>query len=247
MNVIYHLTTTSAWDDALTAGEYRADSLAIEGFIHASTIHQVVGSANRYYSLMPAMVLLKIDPDQVQSPLVWEQSSHSETPFPHIYGPLNLGAVVEVILWERSLEGAFDWPPILSLSPKDLRQPREVDATGPKSAVNPSGLSLPFVIEKTSNMPFLLAAIRLEKEGLIAWVVMGLISGFVAGRFMKGGGFGMFGDIVVGLIGSVLGGYVVGAVTQGTNEGFFGSILVSFIGACVFILLSRAIFGRTAV
>jgi len=57
----------------------------------------------------------------------------------------------------------------------------------------------------------------------------------------------MVGDIVVGLIGSLLGGFMVGLVTQGTTEGFFGSILVSFIGACVFIVFSRAIFGRSTV
>ncbi len=96
-------------------------------------------------------------------------------------------------------------------------------------------------------MPLLLAAIKLEPGGLTAWVVMGLVAGFVAGRFMKGGGFGMVGDIVVGLIGSLLGGFMVGLVTQGTTEGFFGSILVSFIGACVFIVFSRAIFGRSTV
>ncbi len=95
-------------------------------------------------------------------------------------------------------------------------------------------------------MPFMLAAIKMVPEGVIAYVVLGLVCGFTASRSLKGGRFGIIGDIVVGLAGSLLGGLVVGSSTQGTMEGFFGSILVSFIGACVFIGLSRAVFGQSA-
>ncbi len=75
---------------------------------------------------------------------------------------------------------------------------------------------------------------------------MGLISGFLAGSVMKGGGYGMIGDLVVGLIGALVGGFLVGFFVQGT-EGFWGSIVVSFLGACVFIAISRALSGRPAV
>ena len=93
------------------------------------------------------------------------------------------------------------------------------------------------------SMPMLFGAIVLSPGGVISWLVVGLISGFLAGQFMKGGGYGVIGDIVVGLIGAFLGGLVVGFFTNDAGTGFWGSIVVSFIGACLFIALSRAIFG----
>ena len=95
-------------------------------------------------------------------------------------------------------------------------------------------------------MTFFLAEIALFPGGLIAWVLVGLISGWLAGQVMKGGGFGMLGDIVVGLIGSLIGGFVMSYFVQGT-EGFWGSIFVSFLGACILIAISRAFSGRPAV
>ncbi len=92
----------------------------------------------------------------------------------------------------------------------------------------------------------LFAAIELSPGGIISWIVVGLISGFLAGSVMKGGGYGMIGDLVVGLIGALVGGFLVGFFVQGT-EGFWGSIVVSFLGACVFIAISRALSGRPAV
>lgn len=91
----------------------------------------------------------------------------------------------------------------------------------------------------------LIADVALTPGGVISWLVMGLIAGFLAGQVMKGGGYGILGDIIVGLIGSFVGGFLVGFFVQG-NEGFWGSILVSFLGACVFIALTRAITGRRA-
>ena len=94
-------------------------------------------------------------------------------------------------------------------------------------------------------MPILVAQMQLAPGGIIAWIVVGLLAGFLAGQFMKGGGYGMIGDIIVGLVGSLVGGFVVGMFTTG-SAGFWGSILVSFLGACVFIALTRAITGRRA-
>lgn len=108
---IYHLTTQESWDQALSQGEYRAASLESEGFIHASTIDQLEGSANRFFSGHPGLLLLKIEVAEIKPAMVWEKSSHSEAPFPHIYGPLNLNAVIEIIFWEKTREGVFVWPP----------------------------------------------------------------------------------------------------------------------------------------
>ena len=74
--------------------------------------------------------------------------------------------------------------------------------------------------------------------GIIAWLVVGLISGWAAGSFMKGGGFGMLGDIAVGLIGAAIGGFLFSFFMAGPI-GFWGSIVVSFVGACLFIYLLR--------
>ena len=116
MTTIYHLTTQDAWNAARTAGEYRAESLATEGFIHASTAEQVEASANRFFALETNLLLLELAPEQLKSPLRWEASSHSEHPFPHVYGPINVEAVVRVFAWARGSAGTFQWSPAM-LSP----------------------------------------------------------------------------------------------------------------------------------
>jgi uncharacterized membrane protein YeaQ/YmgE (transglycosylase-associated protein family) len=90
------------------------------------------------------------------------------------------------------------------------------------------------------NMIF---AVVLSPGPVIAWLVVGLIAGWLAGLMMKGSGYGVLGDIVVGLIGSFVGGLIVSFFVEGA-AGFGGSILVAFIGACVLIFLVRAISGR---
>jgi uncharacterized membrane protein YeaQ/YmgE (transglycosylase-associated protein family) len=81
--------------------------------------------------------------------------------------------------------------------------------------------------------------------GVIAWLLIGLIAGWLAGLMMKGSGYGVIGDIVVGLIGSFLGGALLSLFADGT-VGFGGSIVVAFFGACVLIFLVRAISGHRA-
>ncbi len=90
------------------------------------------------------------------------------------------------------------------------------------------------------------AAIVLDPGGIIAWLVVGLIAGWLAGVVMKGGGYGLIGDIIVGLLGAFLGGILMGFFGNGAG-GFIGSIVVAFIGACVLIFLLRAVSGRRGV
>jgi len=92
-------------------------------------------------------------------------------------------------------------------------------------------------------MPLMLAEIAMMPGGIIAWIIVGLISGWLAGMVMKGGGYGLLGDLVVGLVGSLIGGFLVSFFDTGI-AGFWGSIFVAFLGACVFIAISRAISGR---
>ena len=84
------------------------------------------------------------------------------------------------------------------------------------------------------------AAITLDPGGVIAWVVVGLIAGFLAGRVMNWGGYGLFGDLAVGLVGALLGGFLFGTLVTGT-PGLIGSIVVAFLGACVFIWVLRLV------
>ena len=88
---------------------------------------------------------------------------------------------------------------------------------------------------------------QLEPGGLIAWLVVGLIAGWLAGQFMRGGGFGIIGDIVVGVIGAFIGGIIFSILLPGTSVGLIGSIIVAFIGAVILIALLRLVTGsRTA-
>jgi len=88
----------------------------------------------------------------------------------------------------------------------------------------------------------LLATVNFRPEGIIGWVVVGLIAGWAASHVMGDGGFGFFGDLVAGLIGAFVGGLIVGAVWSG-SVGMIGSIVVAFIGACLVIWVVRMVSG----
>ncbi len=83
----------------------------------------------------------------------------------------------------------------------------------------------------------------LEPGGVIAWIIVGLIAGWLAGQFMKGGGYGVIGDIIVGIIGAFIGGFVFSYLMPGSSAGLIGSIVVAFIGAVVLIAILRALSG----
>jgi uncharacterized membrane protein YeaQ/YmgE (transglycosylase-associated protein family) len=77
--------------------------------------------------------------------------------------------------------------------------------------------------------------------GLVWWIVVGLIAGWLAGKVMKGGGFGVAMDIVIGMVGAVIGGWVFGLLGIYSNGGLIGSILVAFVGAVILLWLVRMI------
>ncbi len=77
--------------------------------------------------------------------------------------------------------------------------------------------------------------------GLIWWCIVGGIAGFLAGKVMKGGGFGVLMDIVVGIVGAVIGGWVFGILGILRSGGIIASIIVAFIGACILLWLIRLI------
>jgi len=87
----------------------------------------------------------------------------------------------------------------------------------------------------------------LDPGGIIAWLVVGLIAGWLAGMVMKGGGYGVLGDIVIGIVGAFVGGFVFSLITGGGTAGFWGSIAVAFVGAVILIAIVRALPGRSPV
>jgi len=76
--------------------------------------------------------------------------------------------------------------------------------------------------------------------GLISWIVVGLIAGFLAGKVMKGGGYGILMDIVLGILGGIVGGWLFGLVGIHAG-GLIGGIIVAFVGAVILVWLTRMI------
>ena len=99
MTFIYHIAAVADWEQALRDGQYtistRGRTLADEGFIHAATAEQVPLVAAAYYRDAPDLVMLVIDTERVRPELRYEQVPGQPDPYPHIYGPLNLDAVLE--------------------------------------------------------------------------------------------------------------------------------------------------------
>lgn len=77
--------------------------------------------------------------------------------------------------------------------------------------------------------------------GLLYWLIVGLIAGWLAGVVMKGGGYGMLADIILGLLGGVLGGWIFSSLGVGSGGGLVGGIIVAFIGAVILVAITRAL------
>jgi uncharacterized protein (DUF952 family) len=108
---IFHLTTRSAWTAARSSGQYSADSLASQGFIHCSSREQVVGVANALFGGQRGLVLLEIDRSRLDSAVRFEAGTDQPGQiFPHVYGPINLRAVVRVLDYAPGADGKFHPP-----------------------------------------------------------------------------------------------------------------------------------------
>ena len=77
--------------------------------------------------------------------------------------------------------------------------------------------------------------------GILYWIIVGLIAGWLAGQVMKGGGYGVLVDIILGILGGIVGGWVFGALGIWPGGGMLGSIIVAFIGAVILVAISRAL------
>ena len=81
----------------------------------------------------------------------------------------------------------------------------------------------------------------MESHSLIAWLIIGAIAGWLAGTFVKGGGFGLIGDIIVGIIGAFIGGWLAGVLHIHLGTGWISEILVAAAGAIVLLVILRLV------
>ena len=80
----------------------------------------------------------------------------------------------------------------------------------------------------------------MDLMSLVWFLLIGLIAGWLAGRVMKGGGYGLVGDMIVGVIGALIGGWLFGRLGISAG-GLIGAIITAFVGAVILILLLRVI------
>jgi uncharacterized protein (DUF952 family)/GNAT superfamily N-acetyltransferase len=110
MSFLYHITAVSTWEAAQKKGNYDFDSLKSDGFIHCSLREQVASVANRRFRSRNDLILLQIDESKITAPVKYENLEGGHEKFPHIYGPLNLDAVIKVFPFEPDSHGEFSPP-----------------------------------------------------------------------------------------------------------------------------------------
>ena len=110
MPTIYKICPASAWREAERQGVYRgsADD-ARDGYIHFSTATQVEGTARKFFAGQSGLFLVEVDADALGNALRWERSRNDEL-FPHLYGELDLGAVLSVTNLNMRSDGGHDVP-----------------------------------------------------------------------------------------------------------------------------------------
>jgi uncharacterized protein (DUF952 family) len=109
-SVLVHLCSNDQWRWALVRGEHRPESLDMSGFVHLSTPDQVHLPANRLYAGRTDLVLLRIDPARLTSPVRWEPGVATDPNamvFPHLYGALPVDAVINVTPYRPDAAGRF--------------------------------------------------------------------------------------------------------------------------------------------
>lgn len=115
MSIILHIAHRAAWEASVASGYYKPPSLDSDGFIHCSTIGQTLDTANQYYAYQLDLVLLCIDEEKVEARVKYEapacsNDQRADSLFPHIYGPLNVSAVVRVVEFAPGADGRFGLP-----------------------------------------------------------------------------------------------------------------------------------------
>jgi len=108
--MILHITKQTEWQKAASVGEYRTSSLCDQGFIHCSRLEQVLPVANFLFGGQSGLVLLCIDEGKLDAEVRCENLEGEQEIFPHVYGKINLDAVVDVIEFEPEIDGHFRLP-----------------------------------------------------------------------------------------------------------------------------------------
>ena len=116
--MILHIVKRGEWETAIQKGEYAPASLQTEGFIHCSTVEQVVETANLFYHGQRDLVVVCLDEGHLSARLRYEPAVRVSYErrgllFPHLYGALNLDAVSEVLAFPCNAEGRFVLPAAL--------------------------------------------------------------------------------------------------------------------------------------
>ncbi|MDH3601821.1 MAG: DUF952 domain-containing protein [Candidatus Tectomicrobia bacterium] len=112
--MIFHIMPQADWSDAQHQVTYQPVSLDSEGFIHCSTREQLVESATLHFHGQSNLVVLCIDEPRVEADIRYENLTGGTPQFPHIYGPLNADAIVDVLDLPQTPNGAFQLPPRLA-------------------------------------------------------------------------------------------------------------------------------------
>lgn len=110
MATIFHITRRQEWDQAEEEGLYRPETFPTEGFIHCSTSEQVIQVANTRFRGQKGLVLLCVDTEKVGVEIRYENLEGGVQMFPHIYGELNIDAVVRVLEFQPGVDGYFSLP-----------------------------------------------------------------------------------------------------------------------------------------
>jgi uncharacterized membrane protein YeaQ/YmgE (transglycosylase-associated protein family) len=79
----------------------------------------------------------------------------------------------------------------------------------------------------------------MAEHGIIVWLVIGALAGWLSGKIVDGSGFGLLMDIFVGIVGAVIGGYISGFLGMATGGGFIGSVIVAVVGAIILLFILR--------
>lgn len=131
---ILHFCSRADWQAAVAAGQYTADTLATEGFVHCSVAEQLHIPANRLARGRTDLVLLEIDESRLAEPPRYEVGAPADPAamvFPHVYGPIPVAAVVRVHDFPPGPDGTFTLPRVLLAGTSRPREGYDVAAPGP--------------------------------------------------------------------------------------------------------------------
>ncbi len=112
--MLFHIVDREEWSRAIRSGSYQPDLLISEGFIHCSDIHKIIFVANEFYRGVKNLALLHIEERKVLAEIKWEDLGGFDYEYPHIYGPLNIDAVVAVQEFSPDENGYFQTADIIA-------------------------------------------------------------------------------------------------------------------------------------